>query len=316
MAEQKPFLTYKQQIVKLRDEKGLTILDQTHAIDILTQISYFYLINGYKTPFKDPLTSQYKPSAMFEDIENLYYFDEALRELFFKYLLKVEQKLKSHISYYFSQEYGDSMDAYTSLYHYDYHDPKKVPEIFRLLGEINRVITTNFNTVNLNHYIVNHENIPLWVLSRKLTFGNVSKMLDMLPMPLQTKISKHYTHLTSTPQLSAIIGLLVLFRNTCAHNDRLYNYKVNKGKLPYLQLHKKLGIPRLANGDCVYGKQDLFAVIIALRYLLEEDNFSRFFHKLEEIIKEHPDNGVFPKTELVKSMGFPANWKDAAVLPV
>jgi hypothetical protein len=57
-------------------------------------------------------------------------------------------------------------------------------------------------------------------------------------------------------------------------------------------------------------------VIIALRYLLEEDNFSRFFHKLKEIIKGHPDNGVFPKTELVKSMGFPANWKDAAVLPV
>jgi abortive infection bacteriophage resistance protein len=141
-------------------------------------------------------------------------------------------------------------------------------------------------------------------------------MLDMLPMPLQTKISKNYTNLTSTPQLSAIIGLLVLFRNTCAHNDRLYNYTVNKGKLPYLQLHKKLGIPRLANGDCAYGKQDLFAVIIALRYLLEEDNFSRFFHKLEEIIKNHPDNESFPKIELVKSMGFPANWKDAAILPV
>jgi abortive infection bacteriophage resistance protein len=316
MPVKKPFLTYQQQISKLRDEKGLAIPDEAHAREILAQIGYFSLINGYKTPFKDSAAGRYKNGATFEDIENLYYFDEALRELFFKYLLKVEQKLKSHISYYFSEEHGNSLDAYTSLYSYDYHDAKKVPEIFRLLGEINRVITTNFNTVNLNHYIVNHENIPLWVLSRKLTFGNVSKMLDMLPQQVQTKISKNYAHLTSTPQLSAIISLLVLFRNTCAHNDRLYNYTVNKGKLPYLRLHNELGVHCLTNGDCAYGKQDLFAAVIALRYLLEDTNFSLFFHKLEELIQNHPDNAIFPKTELIKNMGFPANWREAAVLPV
>jgi abortive infection bacteriophage resistance protein len=316
MPEKKPFLTYDQQIQKLQDEKGLAIPDETHVIEILTQIGYFSLINGYKTPFKDAVGGQYKRGATFEDIENLYYFDEALRELFFKYLLKVEPKLKSHISYCFSEEHGNSMDAYTSLYSYDYRDPKKAPEIFRLLGEINRVIIANFNGVNLNHYIVNHENIPLWVLTRKLTFGNISKMLDMLPMPLQTKISKNYPHLTNTPQLSAVISLLVLFRNTCAHNDRLYNYTVNKVKLPFLRLHKELGVPRLTNGDCAYGKQDLFAVVIALRYLLEAAHFSRFFHALKELIHRHPDNAAFPKTELIKGMGFPSNWQDVATLPV
>jgi len=117
-------LTYKQQIDKLRD-KGLLINDEMHAIDILTQIGYFSIINGYKTPFKDSANGQYKKGSTFEDIENLYNFDEALRDLFFKYLLKVEQKLKSHISYFFSEEYGNSIDAYTSLYNYDYHDLKK-----------------------------------------------------------------------------------------------------------------------------------------------------------------------------------------------
>ena len=244
----------------------------------------------------------------------VYYFDEALRELFFKYLLKVEQNLKSHISYCFSEEHGNSIDAtYTSLYNYDYQDTKKVPEIFRLLGEINRVITTNFNAVNLNHYITNHENIPLWVLARKLTFGTVSKMLDMFPMPLQTKISKNYSHLSSTSQLSVIISVLVLFRNTCAHNDRLYNYRSNKAELPPLRLHKELGLTRLPNGNFQQGKQDLFAVVIALRYLLEDTNFTSFFGKLEDIIKNHPDNTIFPKPELIKNMGFPTNWREVAV---
>jgi abortive infection bacteriophage resistance protein len=316
MQSNKPFLTYDQQISKLRDEKGLNIPDEAHAKDILTQIGYFSLINGYKTPFKDLATGQYKNGTTFEDIENLYFFDEVLRELLFKYLVKVEQKLKSHISYYFSEEHGNSIDTYTSLYSYDYKDSQKVPEIFRLIGEINRVITTNFNADNLNHYITNHENIPLWVLSRKLTFGNVSKMLDMLPMPLQTKISKNYSRLSNTSQLSAIIGVLVLFRNTCAHNDRFFNYKTNKGELPSLRLHKELGLIRLPNGNYPQGKRDLFAVIIALRYLLEDVNFTLFFQNLEGIIVNHPDNIIFPKAELMKSMGFPLNWRDIAVLPM
>jgi hypothetical protein len=91
---------------------------------------------------------------------------------------------------------------------------------------------------------------------------------------------------------------------------------VNKVKLPYLRLHRELGVPRLANGDCAYGKQDLFSAVIALRYLLEAVYFFRFFHTLEELIDNHPDNAIFPKTELIKSMGFPANWRNTAVLPV
>ena len=315
MPVNKPFLSYEQQICKLRDDKGLIISDKKHAIEILTQIGYFSLINGYKTPFKDSTTGQYKNGAAFEDIENLYYFDEALRELFFKYLLKVEQKLKSHISYYFSEKHGNSMNDYTSIYNYDYQNSKKVPEIFKLLGEINRVITTNFNAVNLNHYITNHENIPLWVLTKKLTFGNVSKMFDLLPMFLKTKISRNYHNLTSISQLSAIIDVLVLFRNTCAHNDRLYNYKSNKGELPDLRLHKELGITHLPNGNYRYGKNDLFAVVIALRYLLEDTNFNVFFSTLQNLIAKHPDNAIFPKTKLLEDMGFPANWQDIIKLP-
>jgi abortive infection bacteriophage resistance protein len=79
MPEKKPFLTYEQQISKLRDEKGLVMPDKAHATEILTQIGYFSLINGYKTPFKDFASGQYKSGTTFEDIENLYYFDDAGR---------------------------------------------------------------------------------------------------------------------------------------------------------------------------------------------------------------------------------------------
>lgn len=38
---------------------------------------------------------------MFEDIVALYEFDEELRGIFFKYLCRVERKMRSSISYHF-----------------------------------------------------------------------------------------------------------------------------------------------------------------------------------------------------------------------
>lgn len=45
----KPFLTYEQQITKLID-KGLTIPDKNYALELLKKHSYFALISGYKNP--------------------------------------------------------------------------------------------------------------------------------------------------------------------------------------------------------------------------------------------------------------------------
>ena len=51
----KPFMTYDQQIQKLRD-KHLIVADEDSAKDILRQIGYFTLITGYKDLFKNPKT--------------------------------------------------------------------------------------------------------------------------------------------------------------------------------------------------------------------------------------------------------------------
>lgn len=50
----KPFMTYEQQIQKLRD-KNLTITDEEAAKDILRQDGYYALITGYKDLFKNPI---------------------------------------------------------------------------------------------------------------------------------------------------------------------------------------------------------------------------------------------------------------------
>ena len=77
----KPFLTYEQQLIKLRDEKHLVINDESAACCKLRQISYYSLVSGYKHLFRVPAQKIYKDGTTFEEIVSLYEFDESLREL-------------------------------------------------------------------------------------------------------------------------------------------------------------------------------------------------------------------------------------------
>ena len=71
-------------------------------------------------------------------------------------------------------------------------------------------------------------------------------------------------------------------------------------------------IPKKRNQDA-YGKQDLFAVVIAFRYLLTKEDFSNFKRKLVlEIGKLNKKFIYITETELLELMGFPNNWKNIA----
>lgn len=42
----KPFLTYEQQLIKLRDEKHIVITDEAETLCKLQQVGYYSLISG------------------------------------------------------------------------------------------------------------------------------------------------------------------------------------------------------------------------------------------------------------------------------
>ena len=62
----KIFLSYDQQIEKLKNEKNLQIDDEAYAKEILRQTSYYSLIGGYKDIFK---TRQPRSTRMGRDLE-------------------------------------------------------------------------------------------------------------------------------------------------------------------------------------------------------------------------------------------------------
>ena len=78
--------------------------------------------------------------------------------------------------------------------------------------------------------------------------------------------------------------------------------------IPDTLLHNKLGIP-CKKGLDLNGKNDLFAVVIALRYLISDNQFKTFRRNLavltKDVLKKCPH---LTEDQLLKEMGFPKNW--------
>lgn len=56
------------------------------------------------------------------------------------------------------------------------------------------------------------------------------------------------------------------------------------------------------------GKHDLFAVVIALRYLLPKDLFKKFKQELANLLSKHLSaTSCYTEKEFLKYMGFPEN---------
>lgn len=303
----KIFLNYEQQLKKLTEDKKLNIPDWNYAYEMLKRSSYYSLINGYKGPFKNPDTTNYRENICFEDIVALYEFDEELRGLFLKYLQKIERQMKSYISFYFCAKYGEKQSEY--LRSSNFNDTRKNKhDIDRLIKILKRYTEGNTDYHYINHASKKYGNVPLWVLINVLTFGNISKFYMLSKYEIQAKIALNYEGINES-QLSKILIVLTGFRNVCAHGERLYCYHT-KQAIPNLTLHTKLNLPKPVQ-EYLCGKHDLFAVVISMRYLLPNDWFLTFMKELIKVIEQYlKRSSCFTENELLKFMGFPQNWKD------
>lgn len=270
-------------------------------------IGYFPVIDGYKTPFINPMTRIYEPDTSFEDIYTLYLFDRQLRDIFFRYLCDVEMHMRQLISYYFCKRHGELQKQYLSVANFDCSTKKKLASVNKLLRILSYQANKNTDHIYLVHQRIVHNNVPLWVVMKTLTFGQTSKFYSLLKFQMKSDICKEFIHIDEDT-LGIYLEKLCLIRNACAHNERLYCFHFDKD-FPDTLLHKKMGIP-MKGEQYLYGKNDLFSAVIALRYLLPSRSFLAFKRELIKSIR-----GYLKKTKridqrhLYEFMGFPENWE-------
>lgn len=300
------FLTYEQQIELLKNDKELSIPNSDFAKNTLQKLSYYSLIDGYKEPFKPLRSGKYYYGVTFEEIFAFYTFDEELRSLFLKYILKVEQHMKSMISYHFCEKYGEHQSGYLTDTNYNL-TRKNNQQIHRLINSLSKAIATPSKYKYINHHVDTYGNVPLWVATNAFIFGQISKMYQYAPSDIRTKISKNFDNISEV-QLHQLVTIIARCRNVCAHGERLYVFHIRE-TIPDMPLHQKLQLS-IKNSQYTIGKQDLFAVVIALRYLISDKDFKAFKSCLTKLInKVLMQCPHITREQLLKTMGFPKNWE-------
>ena len=296
----KQFLTYDEQITFLEEKKGLIISDKEYARKILLKIGYFPLINGYKEVFKESNNDQFQRGTTFEDIYELYSFDNDLRNIFLKYILVAERNIKSSLSYHFCNEYGDLQSDYLNVNNYDYTGKKK-NVINKMLKIMSGQLRHDSDYVYIRHYMTIYQYVPLWVLMNVLTIGQLSKIYASQKGRIQIKVCQDFGPL-KVNELGKMLAVMTKFRNVCAHNDRLFDFRT-KDALLDRNIYERLPIQK-EKGRYKYGKNDLYAQVIILKLLLADEDFRIFFHDLKVCFKKHSIH-----KEIFERMGFPENWE-------
>ena len=69
------------------------------------------------------------------------------------------------------------------------------------------------------------------------------------------------------------------------------------------------------NDEYIYGKNDMFAVVIMLKYMLTDSDFVDFVNEVDydlSILDGRVD--IIPQNKILDRMGFPSNWAEIARL--
>lgn len=289
--------------------KGLIISDENYAKQVLLRENYFFL-NGYRHLFVKSLENRnFKENTRFEELYSLFLFDRSFRNILFKNLLVVENNLKSITSYQLSKKYGYREKDYLKAKNFT-QAPERQKQVNDLLKKMKRQIRVNGTQHSATlHYVANYGYIPLWILVKVLSFGIVSEMFSILKPEDQNEIAKVYN--IDTESIITYLPILANYRNLCAHEDILYDNRTQK-EIEDTIYHQILKIPK-ENGEYIYGKNDLFALIIILKQMLQTEEFKNMIIELDNVVQTLNYNLTTIRLEdVLNKMGFPLNWKDLA----
>lgn len=160
----------------------------------------------------------------FDDIVDIYTFDENLRLLMFKYCSRVEIILKTIISEEICSMYG--CDPYMDSRMYKDKDARS--DMLKSISALsNKYLALDRRA---KHYSDKYDDPafpPLWMMREFMTFGSLNYFYGKLNQGIKQNINVKFG-LGRSDILPRWISCFVDLRNVCAHHDRLFNRKFQK----------------------------------------------------------------------------------------
>ncbi len=296
----RPFTKYTEQIEILK-ARGLIIENKELAIEILKRENYYSLINGYKSLFLiDNDGEKFENGVTIESIYKLFNFDKKLRHIVMYYILEMEHNLKSIIAHEFAKNHSEF--GYLDYKEYRETDNKQYLEHnLKIVSNFHKTLSNGLKSNgSIYHYIVNHENVPIWVIINHITLGSLGNFFSIIKNETKINIAKNFN--LNPAQLESFFNILTFFRNISAHDERLYNSSLRKFKIKKLDIHKSF------KNDNI-GRNDLFSLLIISKYLLNKSSFKNFSEEINNYITILDEFlNKTQKDKVLKDMGFIEEW--------
>ncbi len=240
--------------------------------------------------------------------------------MFLRYILEIENNVKTALAYEFSKKYG--FDNYLTIGNFNTnvqpHEKRKtaaqkIGEVSDLITGIQREISKQLSNNNpmISHYMLEEGYVPLWVLVNILTLRTISKFYNNLKQINQNTIGIKFK--LYPDEMCALLSVLSIFRNQCVHDSRIYNFKAVKkngaaNSIKTNKMHAELKIQMDSGNNPIYGKNDLFAIVIIFKLMLSKSSFNKFCfalkHEIEEVDKKLQTIEI---ETILQKMGFPSN---------
>lgn len=292
--------TTKDQINELIGS-GLIIKNIPKAEEFLTTVNY-YRFRGFSFPFYDNATKKYTKGTDIETIIEIYHFNAELASLFLSFTSKIEISIRA----YFVEAMLTTNDPLSYL-DPSYFETKEnfwnnVAAIAKDIGRASEIF--------IKHQFDGHDGlVPIWAAVEVISFGTLSKVLDSLGASknpnskiLFNIVAKHYSYNTKKAKgiipspdfIKSWLQCVVLIRNVCAHNARLYNRVINK----------KPKILKEDTKNTVSSYYGVYEALLAMKYLRpNNEEWTHLVSDLKNLLNKHS------KAIDIKKLNFPPDWE-------
>lgn len=218
--------------IELLKERGMLFGDEKKAKENLLDIGY-YRLGFYWFPFEvsfpriEKRDHKFKEGTLFENVIQLYYFDFDIRNIFLRYISRIEINFRTKLIYEVSNFWHDNPFWYvdSNCIKQDFLESEDYKHALNVLNKETVIIRDK------KRY--NRIYAPAWKAIEYMSLGIVIQLFNNLKDKdgiLRCKISKSF-NINSPKQFSDYMDAIRRLRNCCAHGKVVFDYKV-PGALP------------------------------------------------------------------------------------
>lgn len=309
------------QISKLK-QRGVTINDEEYAKDYLLRNNYYCVINSCSKPFLLSNANTYIAGTNFSEIVAVHQFEREIKQVTFKYIIEIEQHLRSIISHVFCKHHNQPYDC-ININSYNF-DPTKINDVSLLISQISKIISKQIGSPlanSIKHYSNQHGDVPYWVLSGYLTFGNMINVYKLMKNNEKREVIsafERYLNLnlgtTNVPirneDFLIMLNSLLELRNVVAHNSKLFGF-ICRTNISYTsELHDKFNIISTSP------KQDYYNMIVIQNCFLTSIQFAQLYNSLIKRCKNLNSKLTTINVNIVTtSLGLPTDFHLHSKIP-